>query len=461
MFKILYRNLLLWSTHKLIVEKRNAILTVSQLNRQVKSYLENELGTVHVEGELSNLSKPVSGHFYFTLKDNNAQIRCVYFKNRHANGLANKLCDGQHLVASGRLSLYEARGDYQLIVEQITEAGLGALYQRFEELKNKLSSEGLFDSVKKRTIPAMPRAIGVITSTTGAAIRDILSTLARRFPLADVFIYPSEVQGASAAQQLINALKHANTEKRCDVLLLARGGGSIEDLWAFNDEQLARTIANSSIPIVSGVGHETDFTIADFVADYRAETPTAAATAVTPDCNELFKLLNHSISRLCEGMHRFLQKNQTKLQHLIDKISSPQKAIASYWQTTDYLERQLIAGIRIIIKQKTHQVHLCINHLNAQNPKTQIKQTQILLQKVAAQLIQHMQNKFNQLQYQLRTQLSTLHAVSPLATLDRGYAIATKRNKVLFSSQQVNVGDTVDIRLAQGNLSCEITKIHE
>lgn len=441
------------------MEKQNKILTVTQLNRQVKSYLENELGIVDVEGELSNLSKPSSGHFYFTLKDSNAQIRCVYFKNRHVS--AHKLTDGQHIIASGRLSLYEARGDYQLIVEQITEAGLGALYQRFEALKNKLALEGLFDTAKKRPIPVMPRIIGVITSTTGAAIRDILSTLARRFPLAKVIIYPSEVQGAGAAQQLIHALELANKEQRCDVLLLARGGGSIEDLWAFNDEQLARHIARSSIPTVSGIGHETDFTIADFVSDYRAETPTAAATAVTPDCNELVKLLNHSISRMHEATHRFLQKYQIKLQHLIDKISSPQKAIASYWQTSDYLERQLIAHMVYLIKQKTHQLHLCINHLNAKNPKTQIKQTQILLQKITLQLIQHMQNKMNQLKYQLRTQLSTLHAVSPLATLDRGYAIATKENKVLFSSQQVTIGDSIEILLAQGNLTCEITQINE
>lgn len=441
------------------MEKQNKILTVTQLNRQVKSYLENELGIVDVEGEVSNLSKPSSGHFYFTLKDSNAQIRCVYFKNRHVS--AHKLTDGQHIVASGRLSLYEARGDYQLIVEQITEAGLGALYQRFEALKNKLALEGLFDTTKKRPIPVMPRIIGVITSTTGAAIRDILSTLARRFPLAKVIIYPSEVQGAGAAQQLINALELANKEQRCDVLLLARGGGSIEDLWAFNDEQLARHIASSSIPVVSGIGHETDFTIADFVSDYRAETPTAAATAVTPDCNELVKLLNHSISRMHEATHRFLQKYQIKLQHLIDKISSPQKAIASYWQTSDYLERQLIAHMVYLIKRKTHQLQLCINHLNAKNPKTQIKQTQMLLQKITLQLIQHMQNKINQLKYQLRTQLSTLHAVSPLATLDRGYAIATKENKVLFSSQQVTIGDSIEILLAQGNLTCEITQINE
>jgi exodeoxyribonuclease VII large subunit len=440
------------------METTIAIITVSQLNRQVKSYLENELGIVHVEGELSNLSKPVSGHFYFTLKDSGAQIRCVYFKNRHLGSSANKLSDGQHIVASGKLSLYEARGDYQLIVEQITEAGLGALYQRFEELKNKLAAEGLFDATKKRPIPRIPRAIGIITSTTGAAIRDILSTLARRFPLAKVLIYPSEVQGAGAAQQLIKAVQRANQEKRCDVLLLARGGGSIEDLWAFNDEGLARHIANSLIPIVSGVGHETDFTIADFVADYRAETPTAAATIATPDCNELFKLLNYSITRLEDAMHRLLQQHQLKLQHLREKISSPQKTIASYWQTIDYLERQLISYIRAIIKQKNHQLHLYINHLNINNPKTKIRHTQTLLQQILVQLVHNMRHKIDQLQYQLRTHLSTLHAVSPLATLDRGYAIATKKNKVLYSSKQVGIGDIIDIRLAQGDLVCEVTQ---
>ncbi|MGC1182714.1 exodeoxyribonuclease VII large subunit [Legionella sp.] len=440
------------------METPSSILTVSQLNRQVKSYLENELGLVHVEGEISNLSKPSSGHFYFTLKDSGAQVRCVFFKNRHLSTLASQIADGQHLIVSGKLSLYEARGDYQLIVEKITEAGLGALYQRFEELKNKLAAEDLFHPANKKALPTMPKTIGIISSTTGAAIRDILSTLARRFPLARVLIYPSEVQGASAAQQLIAALQHANFDARCDVLILARGGGSIEDLWSFNDEQLARQIASSLIPIVSGVGHETDFTIADFVADYRAETPTAAATAVTPDCLELMKLLNNSIFRLQEAIHRFLQKKQTKLQHLIDKISSPQKTIASYWQTTDYLERQLNSCIVQTIKHKRHQVHLYSHQLNALNPKMQIKQTQILLQQMTTQLIQYMHNKINQLKYQLHTQFATLHAVSPLATLDRGYAIATHKDKVLFSSEQVHIGDIIEVLLAQGKLTCDITE---
>lgn len=437
-----------------------SVLTVSQLNRHVKSYLENELGIVHVEGEISNLSKPSSGHFYFTLKDNAAQIRCVFFKNRHFGPISAKLDNGQLIVASGKLSLYEARGDYQLIVEQITEAGLGILYQRFEELKNKLAAEGLFNSANKKPLPTIPQNIGVITSATGAAIHDILSTLARRFPLAAVFIYPSEVQGAGAAPQLIKALQRANADKRCDVLILARGGGSIEDLWAFNDEQLARQIANSTIPVVSGVGHETDFTIADFVADYRAETPTAAATAVTPDSFELLKLLNHSVRRLQEVMNRQMQKNHLKLQYLTERISSPQKAISSYWQTTDYLEKQLIANIMLLIKQKKHQLHLCANLLHAQNPQIRMKHTQSQLNQLSNQLVQHMQNKINQLKYQFSGLLSTLHAVSPLATLDRGYAIATQENKVLFSSEQVHIGDTIEVRLAQGTLSCDVRETH-
>jgi exodeoxyribonuclease VII large subunit len=434
------------------------VLSVSQLNQQVKNYLENELGMVYVEGEISNLSRPSSGHLYFTLKDNNAQVRCAFFKNRHLPPSTSQLKDGQHLVVRGKLSLYEPRGDYQLIVDSITEAGLGALYQRFEELKNKLALEGLFNSANKKAIPVMPRAIGIITSTSGAAIQDILSTLGRRFPLARVLIYPSEVQGAGAAQQLIKALQRANTDKRCEVLILARGGGSIEDLWSFNDEQLARQIAQSLIPVVSGVGHETDFTIADFVADYRAETPTAAAIAVTPDCVELDKLLDHALLRLQESMLRLVQKNQIKLQYLMDKLSSPKTAIARYWQTLDYLEKQLVLCMNQSLKHKKHQFQMYSHQLHAQNPKIQIKQTQALLQQHFAALILCIQNKMNQLKFQLKTQLATLHAVSPLATLDRGYAIATRQDKVLFSSKQVQVGDLIKLRLAQGTLDCKVTQ---
>lgn len=439
----------------------NPILTVSQLNRQVKHFLENDIGMLQVEGEISNLSKPVSGHFYFTLKDNAAQLRGVFFKNRHTYPFCSQLSNGQYVVATGRLSLYEARGDYQLIVDQLTDAGIGALYKQFEELKNKLASEGLFDPAQKKPIPIMPKTIGLITSTSGAAIQDMLSTLARRFPVAQVVIYPSEVQGANAHQQLIRALQLANNRNDCDVLILARGGGSMEDLWAFNNEQLARQIASSTIPIVSGVGHETDFTIADFVADYRAETPTAAATAVTPDRLELLNTLQSYQTRLIQVITQKTYHLHIKLNHLVEKISSPTRTIFNYWQKVDYLEKHLLSCLIHLINHKKHQISSLLTQLHIQNPKVQIHQTQALLNQTKIQLALQMKNKLNRYQHQLSSYLSTLHAVSPLATLDRGYAIATKDKKILFSSHSLQRGDTIEIRLAEGSICCEVKETRD
>lgn len=435
------------------------VVTVSQLNRHIKGYLEQEIGIVYVEGELSNLSKPSSGHLYFTLKDAQAQIRCVFFKNRHITALVSKLKDGQQVIASGRLSLYEARGDYQLIVDELKEAGLGELYLQFESLKNKLAAEGLFHSERKKPLPKIPKTIGIITSTSGAAIQDILSTLSRRFPLATVFVYPSEVQGAAAAEQLIKALEYANKHNSCDVLILARGGGSIEDLWAFNHELLARQIAASSIPIVSGVGHETDFTIADFVADYRAETPTAAAAAVTPHREELLQLTNSLISRLHIAMARKLQSQQIKLDYLASKVCSPQQLIVGHWQTLDYLEKQLYVHLNQILSYKKQQVATCLNRIQLKNPLHYVQQIKIRLQQIEKQLLQQMTLKIDLLRYQLNNNLSTLHAVSPLATLERGYSIATQNGTVLYDTSSLASGDLVNIRLAKGSFECEITNI--
>jgi len=328
-------------------------------------------------------------------------------------------------------------------------------------LKNKLAVEGLFHQLRKKQIPKMPKSVGIITSTSGAAVRDILATLARRFPLALIFIYPSEVQGATAPQQLINALRLANAEKRCDVLILARGGGSIEDLWAFNDEQLARQIAISSIPVISGVGHETDFTIADFVADYRAETPTAAAAAATPDSIELFNLIRLIVVRLHTAITVHMQHQNLKLKHLADKVASPQLMIASYWQTLDYLERQLRFNLSHQLNIKKHQLQLCFNQLHAKNPQTQLSHTQNTLKQIITELISQIKIRLNTLKHQLNCNLSTLHAVSPLATLDRGYAIAMSKSKVLLTTQQVHVGDTIEIRLANGTLACDVIHIKD
>ena len=435
------------------------VLSVSQLNRQVRSWLEHEMGIVNVEGEISNLTKPASGHFYFTLKDLTAQIRCVYFRNRHAGSDFIRLQNGQQVLINGNLSLYEARGDYQLIVEHVHEAGEGDLYRQFELLKSKLAALGLFESARKRVLPRFPHCIGIVTSASGAALRDILSTLTRRYPIAHVLVYPSEVQGITAASQLIQAINRANHDKRCDVLILSRGGGSIEDLWAFNDEQLAHVIVNSPIPIVSGVGHETDFTIADFVADLRAATPTAAAVAVTPDWLELMAFFQTIETQLLSTITRFIKHQQLLLQHETHKLTSPKQLVSSYWQSLDYLRSRLQHALQQSVSQKQNTLYQINNRLDAKNPA--------LLVQLASQRLKHLENglfqlthaKINQLKHQFITLLATLHAVSPLATLDRGFAIATCKKKVLLNSQDVKIGDIIDIRLAKGQITSKITSI--
>ena len=432
------------------------ILSVTQLNRQIRSWLEYEVGHLYVEGEVSTLSKPSSGHYYFTLKDATAQVRCVFFRNRHTNGTPASLQAGQQIVVFGQLSLYEARGDYQLIVEQVEAAGQGDLFRQFELLKTKLAALGLFEASRKKPLPRFPETIGIVTSSNAAALRDILATLERRYPIATVIIYPSDVQGAQAPQQLITALQRANQDNRCDVLILARGGGSIEDLWAFNNEQLAHAIANSAIPIVSGVGHETDFTIADFVADYRAATPTAAAEAVSPNQIELLANLDTLIARLHYAIKRLLQHQQLRLQHELQKLSSPGRLIRSHWQTLDYLQHQLFTTLHQQLSHKTHHCQRLTLQLNALNPLTFIRSKTQLVQHLEADLIQRIQQLYHQKKQRLNTLLATLHAVSPLATLDRGYAIATHNHHILLNSMQVRPGDVIDIKLSQGGLTCTV-----
>ena len=282
------------------------VYTVTSLNREVRLLLEHGLAVVWLEGELSNFSAPASGHWYFSLKDREAQIRCAMFRMKN-QGLGFTPKAGQHVLVRGRVTMYEARGDYQLIVEHMEEAGVGALKREFERLKAKLAAEGLFAVERKRELPRFPRRIGVITSPTGAAIRDVLHILARRFPPAGVIIYPTDVQGAVAVPRIVRALAVANARAECDVLIVARGGGSLEDLWAFNDEGVARAIHDSAIPVVSGIGHEVDFTIADFVADARAPTPSGAAELVVPDRAACLDVLSRTADRLLVGMRRELR----------------------------------------------------------------------------------------------------------------------------------------------------------
>ena len=387
------------------------ILTVSQLNRHVRHWLEEDIGLISVQGEVSNLSKPASGHCYFSLKDTGAQLRCVFFKNRHTATSKTILQHGQQLILRGLLSVYEARGDYQLIVQSVEAAGEGDLYRKFEELKIKLAALGLFDSARKKTWPAYPNTIGLITSPTGAAIRDVLTTLERRFPLANIRVYPSDVQGKQAPPQLIQAIKQANHDACCDVLLLVRGGGSLEDLWAFNDEALAYTIAESVTPIISGVGHETDFTIADFVADHRAATPTAAAETVTPDHAQLFEHCTRLNQRLRVAAKRLLAQHKQHLKHASERLRSPEYLLHSHSQTLDYLSKQLHSLLPMRLAEK--------------------KQA---LQQLAL----------------------TLNALSPLATLNRGYAIAKLGTHVLRCVEDAPIGSNINLQLAKGALQCEV-----
>jgi exodeoxyribonuclease VII large subunit len=392
-------------------------LSVSQLNRQVKALLETGLTRLWVEGEISNLVRPASGHLYFRLKDESAQIAAAFFRNRQ-RGPTIGFKNGDHVLAYGQVSLYEARGDYQLIVEQIEAAGEGVLKRRYEALKRKLADEGLFDEDRKQAIPELPGRIGVITSPSGAAIRDILTILGRRFPAVPVIVYPSAVQGDAAAPELVGALQTAIRRAECDVIILTRGGGSLEDLWAFNDEQLARAIADAPIPVVSAVGHEIDFTIADFVADVRAPTPSGAAELVVPDREEWLRALAALLARVARQGRRTLE----------DK-----------GQALDWLNRRLVAGRPAARVQQS------------------IRQLAYLRQRLAAAG----RRMVSEPGHALRGAARALDAVSPLATLDRGYAIVTDAasGKALLRARDVKPGNDIRARLAAGELIATIREV--
>jgi len=458
--KVLEYNILYPSSSILTIDinmnSQAPIFSVTQLNRQIRTWLEQEIGSVYVQGEVSTLSCPASGHYYFTLKDATAQIKCVFFRNRHTQSTSTTLLAGQQIVIFGQLSLYEARGDYQLIVEHIENAGLGDLYRQFELLKTKLAALGLFEASRKKKLPLFPRTIGIITSSSAAALKDILSTIKRRYPVAEVILYPSDVQGKQAPLQLIKALSKANQEKHCDVIILARGGGSIEDLWAFNDEHLALAIANSEIPIVSGIGHETDFTIADFVADLRAATPTAAAEAVTPNQIELIALLRNLYSRMMNAIKRLIKHKQLLLEYRLQKLISPNQLIRSHWQSLDYIRNQLITAFQQQFSQKQHRLEMLSLQLNSLHPSQSIQQSKQQLEYLVTQLIQQINRVYQTHQQTFSRLINTLHVVSPLSTLERGYAIATHNHHILSNKNQVKPGDLINLRLANGQLTCEV-----
>lgn len=435
------------------------ILSVSQLNRRAKQLLETHLPLLWVEGELSNVSQPSSGHWYFTLKDAQAQVRCAMFRNR------NQLVrftpqQGQQVLVRARVSLYEGRGDYQLIAEHMEESGAGALQRAFDELKLKLSAEGLFEQTYKQPLPSLPNHIAVITSPTGAAVRDILAVLKRRFPAIPVTVIPVAVQGKEAAPQIVKAIEQANRSGLFDVLVVGRGGGSLEDLWPFNEEQVARAIFASDLPIVSAVGHEVDFTIADFVADLRAPTPSAAAELLVPDVNEWLQTFAGYEVLLEQAMGRKLRASRQQLHWLTARLRHPGEALQQQAQRLDSLELRLVRAVDHQLLAKHTQLNSLMLRQRPLQPQQRLKQLNQQVALLSDQLLKNTRRQLQQQQQRLGAAVRVLQTVSPLSTLERGYSITTNtQQQVITRSTQTTPGELINTRLAQGELVCRVEKV--
>ena len=443
-------------------DSNRQILTVSQLNRATSQLLNEHFLKVLVEGEISNLSMPSSGHWYFTLKDANAQVRCAMFKNQQRRLMARPE-NGMQVVVKAEVSLYEPRGDYQLIVEALEDAGEGALRRAFEALKRKLANEGLFDAIHKQQLPVLPQTIGLITSPTGAAIRDMLTVLKRRFPAVSVIVYPVAVQGDMAKFEIAKAIALANEQPLCDVLVVGRGGGSLEDLWAFNEEMVARAIFASEIPIISAVGHETDFTIADFVADLRAATPSAAAEHATPDQQDWFSRFVNLETRLQQHIQRKLNQQQQNLDWLSKRLEQqhPGQKMARNAERLSALDARLKQAMRLTLRNRRDLIVAKQARLWQYNLALRIhsyQQHQIYLQQRLGVAMQH---KLEKLTQRLVNSSETLHAVSPLATLNRGYALAIEpvSGQIVRSVRQLKVNDLLTVRLGEGSVDTQIKTI--
>ena len=435
------------------------VLTISQLNAEVRLLLERGLPMVWVEGELSNLSQPSSGHWYFSLKDRHAQIRCAMFRQRNLGaGFAPRA--GQLVLARGRISLYEPRGDYQLIVEHLEEAGIGALRREFEKLKVKLAAEGLFAAEMKRALPPFPRRIGIVTSPSGAAVRDILHVLARRFVVAAVVVYPAPVQGAAAAPGIVAALELAARRGECDVLILARGGGSLEDLWAFNDERVARAIRACAIPVVTGIGHEIDFTIADFAADARAPTPSAAAESVVPDRQALIEAQRRLVHRLESALRRELRAAGGRLDNVLQRLSlaHPGVRLSQQQQRLDELEQRIHHALRSELHSKRGLLGDVLARLVRHSPDRLVRDLRVRHELFAGRLQHALLAAIARAEHRLGLAQRTLNAVSPLATLARGFAIVTRAadGAVITDASRVQIDEEIEARLAQGRLRARV-----
>lgn len=434
------------------------VLSVSQLNADVNQWLVQGFPPIWVEGEISNLARPSSGHFYFVLKDSQAQLRCALFRPKALN-LHIKPDNGSKVLAYGRIGLYEPRGEYQFIVERMEAAGEGELQQRFEELKQALAKAGLFASEHKKALPSYPRCIGLITSPTGAAVHDILNVLKRRCPQIPVLIYPVAVQGEKAAPQIVKALQQANHEPLCEVLILARGGGSLEDLWAFNEASVAQAIYASALPIISGIGHEIDFTIADFVADRRAPTPSAAAELVSPDSAGLLARVSTIQTQLQRSAQQSLNTRHQQLSQVQNRLQRqhPLHYLQQKTQRLDELDLRLQRALKLKQERVNLRLQILQQRLQWQNPSFAIQVLQAKLQQHRQHLQRVIEQKLQNKGQLFSLQASRLQAYSPLATLERGYALVLDNNQQLIkTTSQIKPQQSIQIRLHDGELTCQV-----
>jgi len=435
------------------------ILNVSELNAEVNQLLTRGFPLLWVEGEISNLVRPASGHLYFTLKDNKSQIRSAMFRNRNMK-LTIQPENGMKVLVRGRVGLYEPRGDYQLIAEHMEDAGVGQLQRQFEALKQKLADAGLFAEEHKKEFPEYPKRIGVITSPTGAAVRDILQVLSRRSPHTPVLIYPVSVQGEASKTQIETAIRRANVDKTCDVLILARGGGSIEDLWSFNEENVAKAIYNSEIPIACGVGHEIDFTIADFVADLRAPTPSAAAELITPDRNQLLTDIIQTQLWMTQTIKQNIKQKRQRLEWIDARLQlqKPSNKIQQQAQRLDELNIRLQQKMTSLLRDKKTQTNNLNSRLKSNTPSRKLAEQEQAFSHFSARLHQSINKKIQQEQSNFKIQVAMLDSISPLKTLERGYSIIKDSDSgdLITSTAKLKPKQKIVIKLKDGEASAQI-----
>lgn len=467
--------------HESFAGANREVISVSELNHSARKLLEGEFPIVYVEGEISNFANPSSGHWYFTLKDQKSQLRCAMFRNRNQR-LRFVPRNGLQILVRGKVSLYEGRGEFQLIAEHMEEAGDGALRQAYEKLKTDLQREGLFDSSTKKPIPSMPEHIGIITSATGAAIHDVITVMQRRFPAIKLSIIPVQVQGELSVSLIADALEFANRYQAdpIDVILLTRGGGSLEDLWSFNTEIVARAIYDSRIPVVSAIGHESDVTIADFVADLRAPTPSAAAEILTPDRNEWKVNLDRLEIKFLDRMNSVIRQHQNHLGHISRRLRHPGQRLQDLGQRLDDLEIRLknnfryqLATLNIdetqsrMIAAMNQSLERFSNRLQLlsaaiPSPLAKIEAAEAKTQMLASNMQRLFKHKIENTEASFHTLIQRLNTLNPLSTLDRGYAIVTTEGgHVIRSASEVTAGDTIKARLAEGKLTAEVKSVEE